>query len=83
MNLNEKIQKLRKDNNLSQEQLAEKLNVSRQSVSKWESGSSYPEMEKLLQMFKIFNISLEDLTNEKSVIENSSKKEKKPVMGNL
>lgn len=79
MNLNEKIQKLRKDNNLSQEQLAEKLNVSRQSVSKWESGASYPEMEKLLQMCKIFNISLEDLTNEKSVIENGVQKDKKPV----
>ncbi|MDB6250496.1 helix-turn-helix domain-containing protein [Lactobacillus amylovorus] len=40
MNLNQKITQLRNDNNWSQEELAEKLNVSRQSVSKWESGVS-------------------------------------------
>ncbi|CDA27075.1 putative uncharacterized protein [Lactobacillus amylovorus CAG:719] len=40
MNLNQKISQLRNDNNWSQEELAEKLNVSRQSVSKWESGVS-------------------------------------------
>ena len=48
MNIAENIKRLRKQHNLSQEQLAEKLNVSRQSVSKWESGLAYPEMDKVL-----------------------------------
>ena len=49
MNLSENLKKIRKEHNLSQEQLAEKLNVSRQSVSKWESGQAYPEMDKMIQ----------------------------------
>ena len=48
MSLGENLQFLRKKNNITQEQLAEQLDVSRQSVSKWESDSSYPEMDKLL-----------------------------------
>lgn len=43
MNFSEKLQKLRKENKLSQEQLANLLDVSRQAVSKWESGTTYPE----------------------------------------
>lgn len=46
MNFSEKLLTLRKAKNLTQEQLAEKLDVSRQSVSKWESGQTAPEMEK-------------------------------------
>ena len=46
--LSENLKRIRKDNNLSQEQLAEKLGVSRQSVSKWENGEAYPEMDKVL-----------------------------------
>lgn len=46
MRFSEKLPKLRKNNNLSQEQLAEQLGVSRQAVSKWEAGNSYPDMEK-------------------------------------
>ena len=49
MSLAENLQFLRKQKNITQEQLAEQLEVSRQSVSKWESAQSYPEMEKLLQ----------------------------------
>ena len=48
MRFSEKLPKLRKNNNLSQEQLAEQLGVSRQAVSKWEAGNSYPDMEKML-----------------------------------
>ncbi len=48
MNFANNIKAIRKENNLSQEQLAEKLGVSRQSVSKWESSQSYPEMDKIL-----------------------------------
>ena len=64
MSFNEKLQKLRKENNLSQEALATLLDVTRQSVSKWESGTTYPEMDKLLMMCKIFKCSLDDLTND-------------------
>lgn len=64
MSFNEKLQKLRKANKLSQEQLAEMLDVTRQSVSKWESGYTYPEMDKLLAMCKIFKCTLDDLTND-------------------
>ncbi len=60
MNFSEKLQKLRKEQNLSQEELANMLDVSRQSVSKWESGTTYPEMDKLLAMCKIFHCTLED-----------------------
>ena len=63
MNFCNNLQKLRKKMNLSQEQLAENLNVTRQSVSKWESGASYPEMDKLLALCKIFNCGLDDLVN--------------------
>ena len=50
MSFGENLQFLRKQKNITQEQLAERLEVSRQSVSKWESSQSYPEMEKLLQI---------------------------------
>lgn len=64
MKFNEKLQTLRKEKKMSQEDLAGELDVSRQSVSKWESGTTYPEMDKLLALCKIFNCSLEDLTND-------------------
>lgn len=60
----EKLQMLRKEKGFSQEQLADLLEVSRQSVSKWESGTTYPEMDKLLALCKIFNVTLDDLTND-------------------
>lgn len=69
------LQKLRKSKNISQEQLAEMLGVTRQSVSKWESGASYPEMEKLTEMCKIFHCSLDTLVNG-DVMEETQKKEK-------
>ena len=73
MNLSEKIQDLRKQNNLSQEQFAEKLNVSRQAVSKWESGQSIPDVDKIIAMSEIFEVSTDYLlkdvkTKEKSVL---------------
>ena len=61
----DKLQKIRKENNVTQEQLADKLNVSRQAVSKWESGTAYPDTEKLIQISKIFNVSLDELINDK------------------
>ena len=50
MSLSENLQNLRKIKNMSQEELAEKLNVSRQAVSKWESGNGYPETEKIISI---------------------------------
>ena len=59
MNLAEKIVFLRKKNSLSQEELAEKLDVTRQSVSKWESGQSVPDLNKIIQIGELFGISLD------------------------
>ncbi len=64
MKFSEKLQKLRKENKMSQEQLADQLEVSRQAVSKWESGQTYPEMDKLISLCKLFKCSLDDLTND-------------------
>lgn len=61
MSLGENLQFLRKKNDITQEQLAEKLEVSRQSVSKWESDTTYPEMEKLVQLCQMFHLSMDDL----------------------
>ena len=68
MNLADNLKKIRKDNNLSQEQLAEKLGVSRQAVSKWESGISYPEMDKVIQICNLFNLNINELINLKNSI---------------
>lgn len=65
MKLNEKIIKLRKDNNLSQEEFGNKLNISRQAISKWENGESNPEIDKIREISKIFNVSYEYLLNDK------------------
>lgn len=63
MNLGEKISVLRKEKGLSQEDLANKLNVSRQSVYKWESNQSTPELAKLITLSEIFDVSLDELVN--------------------
>lgn len=61
MKLNEKIIKLRKDNNLSQEDFGNKLNISRQAVSKWENEETKPEIDKIRDISKIFNVSCDYL----------------------
>ena len=66
MKFNEKLVMLRKQNNLSQEQLAEQLNVARQTVSKSELGETTPEMDKLIKMSEIFKISLDELMKEET-----------------
>lgn len=63
----EKLQELRKKNGLSQEAFAEILDVSRQSVSKWESGKIYPEIDKLIFISEYFNVSVDELIKEPSV----------------
>lgn len=61
MTLGDKLSKLRKQNNYTQEQLADILGVSRQSISKWESDVSYPETEKLIQLSDMYHCSLDYL----------------------
>ena len=61
MNLGETIYRLRTEKQLSQGELAEMLEVSRQSISKWENNSAVPELEKLLRLSEIFEVSLDEL----------------------
>lgn len=61
MTTGDKIARLRRENNYTQEQLAEILGVSRQSISKWEQGSSYPETDKLIRLGELFNCSVDYL----------------------
>jgi len=65
MKFGDNLRNLRKSKNLSQEDLSERVGVSRQSVSKWESGAAYPEMNNLLILCKIFNCRINDLLSEK------------------
>lgn len=64
--ISNRIQEQRKLNGLTQEQLAEKLNVSRQSISKWESNQSFPEIDRIILMSEIFNVSTDYLLKEKT-----------------
>ena len=61
MSLGDKLAKLRRDNHYTQEQLAELLGVSRQAVSRWESGTAYPETEKLLRLGRLYHCSMDYL----------------------
>ena len=65
MTIGEKIAKLRMAANISQEQLAEKISVSRQSVSKWEMDQALPQIDKVLQLCEIFDISTDELLHDK------------------
>ena len=64
MKFGDNLRSLRKSKNISQEALAEKVGVSRQSVSKWETGESYPEMYNILELCKIFHCNINDLVND-------------------
>ena len=64
MSFEEKLQQLRKEKGLSQEDLAHQLNVSRQAVSKWESQNGYPEIEKMILISDLFQVSLDYLMKE-------------------
>jgi len=81
MNFSEKLQILRKEKRLSQEGLAEKLNVSRQAVSKWESGQSFPELDKIIILSDIFSVTVDELVKDnielKRNIEDKKTEEKK------
>lgn len=72
MTLGEKLAKARKEKNITQEQLADHLGVSRQSISKWESDVAYPETDKLIRMSELFDCSLDYLLKE-SITEKAEK----------
>ena len=61
MQLGNQIHQLRKLSGMTQEQLAEKLNVSRQTVSKWESDTTMPDLESMVRICRIFQLSLDEL----------------------
>ena len=73
MTIAEKIAHLRIVNNISQEQLAEMLNVTRQSVSKWESGESLPQIDKVMEICEKFKVTADELLNDKIVIHRGKK----------
>ena len=64
MEIGNKILELRKNAKLSQEQLAEKMDVTRQTISKWELGETTPDIKQAKELSKIFNVSLDELTND-------------------
>lgn len=68
MEFNEKLQELRKQKGLTQEELAEMLYVSRAAVSKWESGRGYPNIDSLKAISKFFSVSLDDLLSSDAVL---------------
>lgn len=79
MNIGERIYELRRKNSMSQEDLAEKTNVSRQSISKWESSQSVPEVERIVQLSNIFNVSTDWILKG----ENSKKQKSQSNKNNL
>ena len=80
MTLGEKLAKARKEKNITQEQLADYLGISRQSISKWESDVAYPETDKLIRMSELFDCSLDYLLKE-NIIEKTEKPEASNMQG--
>ena len=72
MSFSENLYNLRKKEGLSQEELAEKIDVSRQTISKWEIGQTTPEMDKLIMISKLFNVSIDELTENAVINENNN-----------
>ena len=73
MEFGEKIQKLRNQNKWTQEQLAEKLYVSKTAVSKWESGKGYPNIDSLKDIAKLFNKTIDELLSSEEIIDIAKK----------
>lgn len=69
MKFNEKLIKLRKSAGLSQEELGNRLDVARQTVSKWELGETTPEMDKLVELSNLFNVSMDEMAKETEIPE--------------
>lgn len=77
----ENLKKVRKEHNLSQEQLADELGVSRQAISKWESAIAYPEMDKIVALCDKFNLNIDDLLH-KDIKEVKGEEESKKKLNN-
>ena len=73
MDFSEKILTMRKSRNLTQEQLAEKLDVSRQTISKWESGQAMPELDKIVALSNLFDVATDYLLKPSEIDELSAK----------
>lgn len=69
MNISEKLKKCRLDNNMTQADVAEKLNVSRKSISGWENNRNYPDISNLVTISKLYNISLDDLLDDDRIVQ--------------
>ena len=80
--LSETIYMLRRKNGLSQEQLAEKIGVSRQAISKWEGGLSTPELDKLKALSECFQITIDELTGNRAVstFDDAAKERRNPAL---
>ena len=65
MKFDENLRNLRKDKDFSQEYLAEKMNVSRQTISKWENGTAMPDLKKLTDLASLFDVSMDELLGTK------------------
>ena len=76
MNLGERLFELRKAKNLTQDDMAEKLNVTRQTVSKWETNQSTPDFDKIMPLCELFEIGVEELLTGKKPEEQQKKEEK-------
>lgn len=74
-NLGERLFKLRRDKKLSQEEVAEKLNVTRQTISKWETDQSMPDFDKIVPLCKLYGITPDELFIELKVKETSKNNE--------
>ena len=80
MNLNEKLFELRKNKNLTQDEVAEKLNVTRQTVSKWENGQSSPDFDKIAPLCEIYDVTPNELFSQVPEFEQKeNKKAKKEI----
>ena len=77
MKFNEKLIKLRKENKLTQDKLAAKINISRQSISKWENGHGYPDIENLIKISDLYNLSLDELLKDDKKLEKKIIKDSK------
>lgn len=83
MEFHSKLYNLRKQKGLSQEELANRLNVSRQTISKWEVGDSTPEMEKLIAISDLFGISLDELVMDKAPVKTEEVSAKSELVSEL
>lgn len=81
MEFNEKLQQLRKNKGLTQEELAQAIYVSRTAVSKWESGRGYPNIDSLKELSKFFSVTVDELLSPDEII-TAAEEEKRELIGN-